>query len=153
MSPKPTLFLRIASALTFIHAVLHTVGGVFGKPLPGAASMVVATMRANHFPVFGVTRSYADFYFGLGLAVSIMLTVESVVLWHLSTLAKAEAARLKPLIGVLMVGFLAFAVVSYVYFFSGPVVVELLIAACLAGAIVTAKPGGAFSASAAAVHA
>ena len=29
---RPVLFLRIASALTFIHAVLHTVGGVFSGP-------------------------------------------------------------------------------------------------------------------------
>ena len=28
---KTTLFLRIASVLTLIHAVLHTIGGVFGK--------------------------------------------------------------------------------------------------------------------------
>jgi hypothetical protein len=32
---KPAIFLRIAAALTFIHAVLHTIGGVFGKVPPG----------------------------------------------------------------------------------------------------------------------
>ena len=34
---KSTIFLRIASVLTLIHAILHTIGGVFGKPEPGAA--------------------------------------------------------------------------------------------------------------------
>jgi hypothetical protein len=32
---KPVVFLRIASVLTLIHAVLHTIGGVFGSVDPG----------------------------------------------------------------------------------------------------------------------
>lgn len=145
MTMKPTLFLRIASVLTLIHAVLHTIGGVFGKPQPGIAAMVVATMEANRFPVLGVTRSYSDFYFGMGLGITIMLAVEAVLLWQLGTLARSDAARLRPIIAVLMGGFVAFAVNSYLYFFYGPVIAELLIAACLGVAIVTAKPDAAFS--------
>ena len=38
---RATLFLRIASVLTFIHAALHTVGGVFGGAASGAAQTVV----------------------------------------------------------------------------------------------------------------
>lgn len=136
---KPVLFLRIASVLTFIHAILHTVGGVFGKPAPGVAAMVAATMQANHFPVFGVTRSYADFYFGLGIAVTLFLTIDAVLLWQLSTLARSHAVLLKPILAVLALGYLAFAVVSYLYFFSGPVIVEILIALSLGLAIPTAK--------------
>ena len=29
---KPVIYLRAASLLTLLHAVLHTIGGVFGKP-------------------------------------------------------------------------------------------------------------------------
>jgi len=32
---KPALFLRIAAVLTFVHAVLHTIGGVLAEPDPG----------------------------------------------------------------------------------------------------------------------
>ena len=32
---KPVLYLRIASILTLIHSILHTIGGVFGKPPSG----------------------------------------------------------------------------------------------------------------------
>ena len=35
---KPVAFLRIASVLTLIHSILHTIGGVFGKPDPGASA-------------------------------------------------------------------------------------------------------------------
>ena len=137
---KPTLFLRIASVLTLIHSILHTIGGVFGKPAPGVAAMVMATMQANRFPVLGVERSYADFYLGLGLGITIFLTAEAVVFWLLGSLAKRDAARLRPILAVFMVGYVAFAADSYLYFFYMPVIVELLIAACLALAMVCAKP-------------
>jgi hypothetical protein len=137
---KPTLFLRSASVLTLVHSILHTIGGVFGKPGPGAASMVVATMQANRFPVLGVERSYADFYLGMGLGITIFLTAEAVVFWLLGSLAKTDGARLRPILAVFMIGYLVFAVNSYLYFFYAPVIVELLIAACLGLAIVGAKP-------------
>lgn len=136
---KPVVFLRIASAVTLIHSILHTLGGVFGKPEPGAATMVVATMRGYRFPVFGVMRSYSDFYMGLGLAVTIFLTVEAIVFWLLASMAKSDASRIRPLLAVFLIGYLAMAVNSLLFFFAGPVVVELIIGLCLAAAIVTAK--------------
>lgn len=135
---KSVLFLRIASILTFIHAVLHTVGGVFGKPAPGIPTMVAATMRGYHFPVFGIMRSYADFYMGLGLGITIFLTAEAIVFWQLASLAKSDAARLRPILATFTVGYLAFALNSYTFFFTLPVITEVLIAACLAAAIYTA---------------
>ena len=136
---KSAIYLRIASILTLIHAVLHTVGGVFGKPAPGVASMVAATMRSR-FEVFGVTRSYSDFYMGMGLAVSIFLTMDAVIFWVLAALARSNAARLRPILAAFLLGYLAFAFNSYSFFFVGPIVVELLISACLLAAIITAKP-------------
>jgi hypothetical protein len=137
---KPVLFLRIAAVLTFIHAVLHTVGGVFGEVGPGPAAIAVEAMKANQFLLMGKTRSYWEFYRGLGLVVTIMLTAEAVLFWLLGSLAKTEAPRLRPILGAFLVGYAALAVNSYAYFFLAPVIVEILIAACLGLAIVTAKP-------------
>lgn len=136
---KPVLFLRIASVLTLIHALLHTIGGVFGKAAPGIAAATEATMRANQFVVFGVTRTYFDFLRGMGLGVTIFLTAEGIVFWQLGTLAKTDAVRLRPVIATFMIGYLAFAVNSFTYFFAMPVIVEILIAACLGITIATAK--------------
>ena len=80
---KPVLFLRVASILTLIHAVLHTIGGVFGHIDPGAASVAVEAMKVNTFPLMGHTRSFWDFYRGMGIGVSISLTVEGVAFWLL----------------------------------------------------------------------
>ncbi len=135
-----TIYLRIASILTLVHSVLHTIGGVFGKPLPGVAAMVAATMQANRFQVFGVIRSYADFYFGCGLGLTLFFTVDALVFWLLGSLARTEAARLRPILAVFLLGYLALAVNSNFYFFVGPVIVEVLIALSLGMAIWMAKP-------------
>jgi len=137
---KPTSLLRVAAVLTLIHAALHTVGGVFGKPTSGAAAAAFTAMQSNQFPVMGFTRTYADFYRGLGLAVSIFLTAEAIVFWQLGSMAKTQAHRLRPVLATFLVAYLALAVNSYLYFFLPPVVTEVLIALCLALAILKAKP-------------
>jgi hypothetical protein len=136
---KPALFLRIASVLTLIHAILHTIGGVFGKPMPGPAEQAVAAMKANHFILVGNPRTYWDFYMGLGLGITIFLTMEAIVFWLLASLVPATGARLRPIISVFALGYLAFAVDSFRFFFLGPVIAEILIVSCLILAIVAAK--------------
>ena len=110
---KPVIFLRIASVLTFIHAALHTIGGVFGTPAPGAQQAVVSVMKSTTFPVMGATRSFWDFYMGMGLAVSNFLTAEAIVFWQLASLAKTDALRLRPILTTFTVTYLAFAQVSW----------------------------------------
>jgi hypothetical protein len=136
---RAALFLRIASVLTLVHAALHTIGGVFGEPAPGAQQATVAVMKANEFAVMGVMRSYWDFQMGLGLVVSVFLTVEAVVFWQLGSLAKMDAVRLRPVLATFLAGYLCAAAVSYRYFFAAPVITEILIAACLGLAIAFAR--------------
>jgi hypothetical protein len=136
---KPTPLLRIAAVLTFLHAVLHTIGGVFGKPAPGTATTAFAAMQANQFLVMGLTRTYADFYQGLGLAVSIFLAAEAVVFWQLGSMAKTQAHRLRPILATFLCAYFVFAINSYLYFFMPPVITEMLIALCLGLALSTAK--------------
>jgi hypothetical protein len=140
---RPAVFLRIASVLTLLHGALHTVGGVFGKPAPGISAATEALMRANYFQVLGVTRSYWEFYRGMGLGITISLTAEGLLFWLLGSLARRHAAELRPILWIFAIAYLIFAVNSYAYFFYGPVIGEILIAACLLGAIATAKPGAA----------
>jgi hypothetical protein len=137
---RTVIFLRIASVLTFVHALLHTIGGVFGSAAPGIQQATVAVMKANEFPAMGAMRSYWDFYRGMGLAVSVFLVMEAVVFWQLSSLAKTDGLRLRPVLAVFAMGYLGFAVVSYQYFFAAPVITEILIALCLGLAIGSAKP-------------
>jgi hypothetical protein len=137
---RTVLFLRIAAVLTFIHAVLHTIGGVFGKADPGPESIAVAAMQSNQFLLMGHIRSLWDFYRGLGLGITICLTAEAILFWQLGSLATIDARRLRPIMVTFLIAYTVFAVNSNAYFFIGPVVAEILIAACLGVAIISAKP-------------
>lgn len=114
---KPVIYLRIASVLTLLHAVLHTIGGVFGKPQPGPQQTAVAAMKVNQFPLMGSIRSYWEFYRGMGLGLTIFLAALGVVFWQLSLLAKKDSYRLAPIYWTLFAAFLFMAADSYVYFF------------------------------------
>ena len=136
---KSVILIRIAAVLTLLHAILHTIGGVYGKPAPGMQEATVQVMKANQFPLMGNMRSFWDFYHGMGLALSISMTLEAVVLWLLASLATNHALQLRPILIVFAVGYLVLAVNSYRFFFFGPVVMEIVIAVCLIAAAFAAE--------------
>lgn len=129
---KAALFLRIASMLTLIHCVLHTAGGVFASPRHGAEEIVVIeTMKSHQFDVFGSMRSYWDFFLGYGLFVTIVLLVAAIFFWQLAVIAKAAPVWIRRIVVLFFFSYLGTAIISWRYFFIGPAVTELLIAACL----------------------
>lgn len=136
---KPTIFLRVASILTLIHAALHTIGGVFGTPKEPEQVTVLETMKAHHFLVMGSQRAYWDFFFGYGLFVTISLLLMAVLLWQLGEIAKTQASLIRPMLVAFIFAFCAIAIISGRYFFAGPAVTEVVIAICLVGAYVTAR--------------
>jgi hypothetical protein len=136
---KAAIFVRIAAGLALLHAVLHTVGGVFGKVPAGPAAVAVAAMKANQFVALGNTRTFWDFYMGFGLGVTIFLTMEAVVLWLLAPLTMLYGEKVRPVLIAFAIGYLVFAVNSYRYFFLGPVVAEVLIAVCLFAAVACSR--------------
>ena len=140
---KPTILLRVAAVLAFLHGVLHTIGGVFGGAAPGAQAEALAVMKANRFDELGASRTYWDFFFGFGLFVSISFFVEAVVFWQLGALARAHGALIRPILAAFCIGYLVSALVSWRYFFLPPMLMELVIAGCLAGAFVTARDAAA----------
>ncbi len=139
---RPSTSLRIASVLTLVHAVLHTIGGVLAPPSHGPEEIaLVETMSAHRFDFMGSMRSYADFMLGYGLFVTVALLAFAVLCWQLAALARRRPEGLRPAVATLAVGFVAIAVVSWRFFFVAPVVNELLIAAFLVAAFVgLAKP-------------
>ncbi|MFP5230314.1 MAG: LIC_13387 family protein [Acidobacteriota bacterium] len=137
---KSVLPLRIAAILTLIHAVLHTVGGVFGKVPPGPATAAADAMKTHSFVALGATRTFWEFYRGMGLGVSIFLFIGSIVFWQLASIAKTSAWQLRPIFVTFLFAWLAMAVNSYLYFFMAPVVTEILIALCFVWAVVAVKP-------------
>ncbi len=137
---RATIYLRIASVVTLVHAVLHTVGGVFGATPAGPASVALAAMKANQFQFMGATRTFWEFHRGLGLAVTIFLTADAIIFWLLGSVVKRDAAAIRPILLVFVLAYMAFAVNSLVYFFALAASMEVIIAILLALAMVSAKP-------------
>ena len=136
---KPTLFLRIASVLAIIHCILHTIGGLLSSPKHGAEQVaVIDAMKSHVFNVMGSMRSYWDFNLGYGLITTITLLVQGLLFWQLGTMAKTNAVWIKPILVLFFFNFIATTIVAWRYFFIGPAITELLIAACLAAAYFTA---------------
>lgn len=139
---KPHVLLRAASALTVVHAALHTIGGLFGAPTHGQPEIDVRNaMQGFRFDAMGSLRSYWDFYFGFGLFVSVSLSVLAILMWQLGGLARLDPARARPPIATLCLAFVAFTLVSCGYFFVAPIVVEAIIAVLLALAWVACRVG------------
>ncbi|MBV8114598.1 MAG: hypothetical protein JO300_07650 [Silvibacterium sp.] len=138
---KPTLFLRIASVLTFIFCAGHTIGGVFGKPAPGVQAFVAQTMKANAFDAMGSRRTWWDFNIGYGLMVSVTLIVHALLFWHLGTLVKTDGGRLRTILALLFVEFAVQTPIAGRYFFLGPCIISAVVAVCLLGAFFTAPRG------------
>ena len=136
---KTSTLLKIAAVLMFLYFAGHTAGAPWTPGEAPADIAVVDAMKSDHFPVIGVSRSYWDFYFGFGLIISVMQLFQAIVLWQLGTLAKTDAARLRPIIAVFCASLVINAVLSWMYFFAIPVVTALLIAICLAIAFVSAR--------------
>jgi len=128
-----TVFLRIAAVILLLHFLGHTVGGVLSGPSHGAAEIAVRqTMGASQFDFMGSLRSYWDFYFGYGVALSAVLLFHVVLLWQLASLARTVPAQVRVFIPALFVEWVAFAIIGWRYFFVAPMVMSIATALCLA---------------------
>lgn len=133
--------LRAASVLTFVHAVLHTVGGLLKPPAHGEQEIAVLNaMKSFEFDFMGSMRSYWDFYFGFGLFVTLGLVLQAVLLWQLAPVAREAPGVARPLLLALLASFVAMMVLSWRYFFVAPLAIEALIAVLVAMAYVLARP-------------
>jgi len=138
---RTTLYLRIASVLAIIHAILHTIGGVLSKPKNGAPEIaVIEAMKSRSFNVMGSMRTYWDFFYGYGWLLGLALLVEGILFWQLATIAKTNAAPIRPIIMLFCFNFVVTTVIAWKYFFIAPAVTEILIAAFLAAAYFTTAP-------------
>jgi hypothetical protein len=135
---KSAFFLRIASALTMLMCLGHT-SGVFSSPRHGAEEIaVLETMKAHHFSVMGSMRTYWDFLFGYGLILAVGLLVQAILFWQLAGFVKTNPVLIRPILALFFFNCIGTAILSWKYFFIGPAVTQLLVAACLGLAFATA---------------
>jgi len=76
----------------------------------------------------GSMRSYMDFYSGMGLFMTIMLTGLGVLMWQMSCTEKQLRTCTRPILLTIGITFIALTTASLKYFFVAPIIMEALIA-------------------------
>ena len=128
---KPTLLYRIAAVLLVLFTAGHTVGFLRFVP-PSAEGIAVRDAMHNvAFAVHGGSYTYAGFYDGFGLSVSVYLLFSAFLAWHLGELAKRYPRAIGALGWVFCAMQIAQLVLGLVYFFAAPIVFSALIVLCL----------------------
>ncbi|HEX5184161.1 MAG TPA: hypothetical protein VFW19_13570 [Allosphingosinicella sp.] len=127
------LMLRIASFISLLFALGHSLGGL-NKWSPTGDNPVLKAMTDVPFTIMGVRRTYLDLYLGLGWTLSVFMLLQTILLWQMASLAEADAARVRPMIAAFALATLAGGVLASVLIFPVPALFSaaLLIALVLA---------------------
>lgn len=133
-----TLWLRIASVISLIFTAGHTMGGL-SRWSPMGDNPVLKSMMDVRFDTMGANRSYFDFFMGFGWSISVLMLMETIVLWQLATLARTEPARLRPMIGTITLATVATGLIAWRFIFPVPALFSAVLAIVLAIAYVTAR--------------
>jgi hypothetical protein len=137
---KPWSLMRVAAILQAIFALGHSAGGIPRKAIRGPQEQAIFdAMRNFRFEVMGTTRSHWDFYQGFGLSISVNMVILAVLMWQLGNLTRTNSEGARPMLMALLVGEVLNGVLSWKYFFAGPVVFSVLVTLCLAAALVTSS--------------
>jgi Zn-dependent protease with chaperone function len=119
---KSTLFLRIASVLTLLLCLGHSMGRPWTPDTTPRGLALMAEMQAYSFDVMGFSRSYYDFYEGFGLSCSVGMLLAAVLMWQLATMAKTDARATRPMLTAIFLAFAGYLVLDWFYFFTAPLV-------------------------------
>ena len=126
------LFLRIASIISLVFTAGHTLGGL-RKWSPMGDNEVLKAMTTVRFDTMGANRSYLDFFMGFGWSISVFMLLQTVLLWQLASLARAEPACVRPMIAVFALAALATGVIAWRFIFPVPALFSSALVVALGG--------------------
>jgi hypothetical protein len=132
-----TLTLRISALISFLFTIGHSLGGL-QKWSPNADNPVLRAMTDVHFDMMGTSRSYLDLYLGLGWSISVAMLLQTALLWQLASLARTDAARLRPMIASFLLATVASGIIAWLLIFLVPVIFCAILTVALAFAYWTA---------------
>jgi hypothetical protein len=133
-----TRLLRIAAAISLLFTLGHSMGGL-QKWSPMGENAVLKAMTDVRFDTMGLRRSYLDFYLGLGWSLSVFMVMETILLWQLASLAKTEAARLRPIIAVIALATAGSGIIAWRFILPIPALFSVVLAIPLVFAYVAAN--------------
>jgi hypothetical protein len=130
--------LRIAAVISLLFTIGHSMGGL-QQWSPMGDNAVLKAMTDVRFATMGVSRSYLDFYMGLGWTISVLMAMETILLWQLASLAKTEPARLRPIIAVIALATVGSGIIAWRFILPVPAIFSVVLLIPLALAYVAAS--------------
>ena len=127
---SPSLLYRVASVLLVLFGLGHQFGFRRIDPRWGVDSAIGA-LKAAHFEVQGMTRTYWDFFSGFGLFVTVLLFFAAILAFQLGGLSKETLRSLGLVTWAFALSFVVISVLTWRYFFIVPLVLSSLVALCL----------------------
>ena len=119
---------RISAVLILLFDLGHSAGYPWSDPKWGVDT---TAMRTSHFQVLGFSRTYWDFYVGFGLFVSVFFLLAAILAWQLGGLPTQSAPLMRATAWALSLCFVVLTVLTWMYFFTIPIVFSAAIAICL----------------------
>ncbi|HEX9484149.1 MAG TPA: hypothetical protein VF929_06190 [Gemmatimonadaceae bacterium] len=133
-----TLFLRIASAISLLFTLGHTMGGM-KRWSPMGENEVLRQMTDVHFDTMGVSRSYLDFFMGFGWSLSAAMFMQTVLLWQLAAQARTNVVSVRPMIAVFALNTLVGGIISWRFLFPVPAMFSGILFLALVAAYAVAR--------------
>ena len=128
-----TLLLRIASVISLLFTAGHSMGGL-KKWSPMGENEVLRSMTTFHFDAMGVSRSYLDFFMAFGWSITVAMLLQTVLLWQMASLARNNAAQVRPMIAAFALATLASGALAWRFLFPLPALFCLVLLAVLVAA-------------------
>src|SRR5215471_2715717 len=122
------LLYQISAVLILLFDLGHSSGYPWSDPTWGVDT---SAMRSTHFQILGFSRTYWDFYVGFGLIESAFLLLAAVLAWQLGSIPPQAAPLVRATAWTLCLCFLAVTVLTWMYFFTIPIVFSAVITVCL----------------------
>ncbi|GAC1477577.1 MAG: hypothetical protein NVS1B4_20440 [Gemmatimonadaceae bacterium] len=133
---KAWIWLRALAIILALFAGGHTLGTAIPRVTRGPQEAAVFdAMQSFRFPVMGFDRTHWDFYRGFALIISAQLLVMVALAWQLSALSRRSPQGALPMAITLQLGCVSLLILSYFFFFGGPIVMSLLAVACASVAV------------------
>lgn len=132
-----TLLLRIASIISLLFTTGHTLGGrKMWSPM--GDNDVLRAMTTVRFDTMGANRSYLDFFMGFGWSLSVLMLMQTVLLWQMASLARTDAVHVRPMIAVIALATLASGVIAWRFIFLLPALFSAVLLVVLVAAFIAA---------------
>ena len=133
-----TVLLRVAATISLLFTAGHSTGGL-QKWSPMGENAVLKAMTDVRFDTMGANRSYLDLFMGFGWSVSAAMLLQSVLLWQLATLARKDAASVRPMIAAFALAQLASGIITWCFIFPLPALFSAVLLVVLVAAFVMAR--------------